>query len=355
MRIIGIRGAKAASGDFRISNPLSALQQRGHEVREYRTWETRLWSPAMFVGYDAVIVQQLHDQTLIDAIGLIPKAERPVLVYEVDDLIWQIGPERDDIYSIYQAIRVEAMRCLRRCDAVFCSTPELADECSGLNKHTFVLQNAIDLEFRDWTAKGPRCPNHELVIGWAGGVRAGKDFEPIGNGLRAVLEANPHVAFAICADPEIAYDFAWCMGVPEGQLYVLDLATYDSYPGLLSLFDIGIAPLADTRFNRCKSELKVMEYGAVGIPWVASAVAPYTRYHRRNPDTGLLACNSRHWEQGLSLYVRDAKERARAGLAGQEAVKAHYSLKERAAEYEEALRSIVRTDSPPRAREVAIR
>lgn len=52
---------------------------------------------------------------------------------------------------------------------------------------------------------------------------------------------------------------------------------YDYYPKIGYLnFDIGLAPLQDTIFNRCKSPLKFYEYSVFGIPTAASNVIPYS-------------------------------------------------------------------------------
>jgi hypothetical protein len=40
-------------------------------------------------------------------------------------------------------------------------------------------------------------------------------------------------------------------------------------------FDLGLAPLVDTKFNRLKSDIKVLEYTALCLPVVASATGPY--------------------------------------------------------------------------------
>jgi len=49
------------------------------------------------------------------------------------------------------------------------------------------------------------------------------------------------------------------------------------YPARLARlgFDIAVAPLVDHPFNRAKSALKLLEYGALALPVVASDIEPY--------------------------------------------------------------------------------
>ena len=54
-----------------------------------------------------------------------------------------------------------------------------------------------------------------------------------------------------------------------------------TYPGFVNWitqqqgWDVGLAPLADTAFNRCKSAIKTLDYAALGLAVVASDVAAY--------------------------------------------------------------------------------
>ncbi len=43
----------------------------------------------------------------------------------------------------------------------------------------------------------------------------------------------------------------------------------------VSEFDIGLAPLIDHPFSRTRSNVKLKEYAAAGVPWLASEVGPY--------------------------------------------------------------------------------
>src|SRR5207302_1085104 len=62
-------------------------------------------------------------------------------------------------------------------------------------------------------------------------------------------------------------------------------------PRRLSRWDIGIAPLADIPFNLARSDIKLKEYAASELPWLASPVGPYAGHGeaqggRLVPDDG---------------------------------------------------------------------
>lgn len=84
------------------------------------------------------------------------------------------------------------------------------------------------------------------------------------------------------------YDFIFIGGVPQ-QLHDLmkdNKITYIkgfdilNYPTeLLKLdIDIVIAPLQDNVFNRCKSNIKFLEMGGLGIPCICQNLEPYRKY-----------------------------------------------------------------------------
>jgi glycosyltransferase involved in cell wall biosynthesis len=82
-------------------------------------------------------------------------------------------------------------------------------------------------------------------------------------------------------------------------------------------WDIGIAPLADTPFNACKSDLKAREYMAAGIPAVYSRVAPYAATIRHG-ETGFLASTRKEWLEALDALADDPGLRERMGKAARE-------------------------------------
>jgi glycosyltransferase involved in cell wall biosynthesis len=79
----------------------------------------------------------------------------------------------------------------------------------------------------------------------------------------------------------------------------------------LSAFDIGIAPLSHAvAINHTRSNIKLKEYAAVGVPWLASPIGPYTGLGEK--QGGRLVPDDR-WFDELDTLVRN--DRARRKLA----------------------------------------
>jgi hypothetical protein len=72
---------------------------------------------------------------------------------------------------------------------------------------------------------------------------------------------------------------------------------FEEWPRAVASVGVGIAPLADTKFNRSKSWLKPLEMSATGVPWVASPRAEYVRLHALG--AGVLADRPRVWYREL--------------------------------------------------------
>jgi glycosyltransferase involved in cell wall biosynthesis len=83
---------------------------------------------------------------------------------------------------------------------------------------------------------------------------------------------------------------------------------------MVERFDVGLAPLLDSRFNRAKSDLKILEYGICGIPAVASKVLPYVGAIDHNAS-GLIAASPKDWIKSIRRLVEDPELRSRLGAA----------------------------------------
>src|SRR5450756_1062879 len=107
-------------------------------------------------------------------------------------------------------------------------------------------------------------------------------------------------------------------------------------------WDVAIAPLEDDAFARGKSDLKYLDYAALGIPGVFSDVRPY-RDTVRHRQTGLLAANEpKAWAEALEEIVSDGPLRARLARAANAEVHGNRMLKTNVTCWSEVLLSFGR-------------
>jgi len=76
--------------------------------------------------------------------------------------------------------------------------------------------------------------------------------------------------------------------------------------------DIALAPLEDNPFNACKSNLRLLEYGAMGWPVVCSDVYPF---RTSSPPVTSVGTAHDDWMQAIRQLMADPGLRARQGKA----------------------------------------
>lgn len=70
--------------------------------------------------------------------------------------------------------------------------------------------------------------------------------------------------------------------------------------------DIGIAPLANISFNESRSTVKLNEYGAAGMAWLASPVGAYTEL---GTDHGGCLAADTGWGSAIARTIDDPRGR----------------------------------------------
>ena len=112
------------------------------------------------------------------------------------------------------------------------------------------------------------------------------------------------------------------------------MVPFAEYPARLAQLDLDLAhaPLLDNPFNRCKSALKLIEFGALGIPVIASDVAPYQNAPVQRVDNTPQA-----WSSALDALLRDAARRAECALTLQQWAWGRHRLSDRRAAWLDAL------------------
>lgn len=296
MRVVVYPADRYGCGHFRMIWPGQALRAQGHDVEVVDTTDRRVRIHMegdrvadVEIDADVVVFQRLTHQWMAKAVPVL-RSKGVAVVVDIDDDLRSVHPSNPAFAGIHPR-NSQSRHSWRNLDSacreatlVTVSTPALlpvyASHGRGALLYNYLpalYDNLVheDSDVIGWPASFHSHPNDPDALGGAVAriVGDGGQFRMIGDSTGA------GAALGLGADPPGG-------GVPIGQ-----------WPHAVAGLGIGIAPLADTRFNASKSWLKPLEMCAAGVPWVASPRAEYTRLHVRG--AGLLAERPRAWYREL--------------------------------------------------------
>jgi len=312
----------AQEWQFRVNDDPRVYHSKG-EIAQLAQWA------------DVIVTQYVHSWealALIEALKAVFKDK--VFLTEIDDYVLDT-PTYNEAFEQFQPgqkfreIIVEQMKAL---DGIIVSTPFLKESYEELNPHTYVVKNAIDLKM--W----PKAPKKtkDIRLGWVGGGNHIEDLRTIEKPLKEFLKQNDNVSFyCVHGVPEF---FKGCSQIHTPHNWV----PLNKYGRAIAKhgFDIGLAPLVDNNFNRGKSNLRKLEYGALGIPVVAANVGEFKRTVNHGKD-GLIYTNDESFKAALLSLTTNKNLREVMGRLNHEDIKNNYSIDKVADEYLEILKQAI--------------
>jgi glycosyltransferase involved in cell wall biosynthesis len=250
-------------------------------------------------GFDVVHVFRYHEAETRRALRALREAGTAIVWDNDDDLADERSSMRTD------AITARLAETLELAHVVTTTSPVLAEQYRAWGaREVQVVENYLP----DYYAADRRRSERDggLVIGWTAAGEHAQDLRALG--LRATLER------LLAAHPEVRVVSAGLeLGLPPERYAYTLVVQYQELARYVSQFDIGIAPIADTPFNRAKSSVKVKEYAAMGVPWLASPIGPYAGLGEK--QGGRLVSDDR-WYEELDRLVRDARARRKLAKRG---------------------------------------
>ena len=178
---------------------------------------------------------------------------------------WVLVADMDDDPMHWPEYEASDFLAFRGVHAVTVSTPELAKRMSAWNPHVHVLPNALH-----WITPQPlSIPKQKpRVRVFFGALNRHKDWQPIMPGLvAAAIHLGEQIEFVV------VHDQAFHDALPKTSVKTFHpTLSHDEYRNVMATCDIALLPLADTSFNRCKSDLKLIECAAAGAVPICSSV-----------------------------------------------------------------------------------
>lgn len=301
-------GEPGGTGEYRCRTPGRALARAGWDV----TFEDE--GIDMTVGGrvkgdpDVLVLCRTFGDYVPDAIRRIRAAGRTTVVFDVDD--WFAGiPEYNPASRLPGEVVNTMHRAMGLADLISCSTPELAEGYSVLNR-TVVLPNYLDPEVWQPFQDMARLRSH-IHVGWAGAFHwRSADLELLKPWLYDFLDDHREVRFAAIGCRELlewlGIDGVTTPRLPPGphtNERNLDLHPYQHLPAMLAHLDVGLVPLVANRFNQAKSWCKGLEKNAMGVPVAASPSREYRSYIR--PGVNGFLVKDGQWARTLERILDD--------------------------------------------------
>jgi glycosyltransferase involved in cell wall biosynthesis len=260
------------------------------------------------------------------------RAETKPVILELDDFFLDIPSDHPDypIHYYTPAAAPTFLACLE-VDALTVASPRLWAYFKGFNSNTYLLPNYIDEHY--WTLEPPRPIAKEtpVCIGYLGTSSHQPEIDRLST---VFLELNERyhdfIQFKFCG-VQVPVSLS---GLPNSSAVELVPSDYATSVTRFTrqAIDIGIAPLEDNFFNRCKSSIKFLEYSAAGIPGVYSAVDPYTEIVV-NGENGFLTTTSSEMKDRIVELIENPALRWEMGLKAQETVRRAWLLSQHAHEW----------------------
>lgn len=232
------------------------------------------------------------------------------LVTDLDDGLLVMEADHPE-HQVYQS-RNEAIRVLMQgADESWFSTSQLQEVYRLDCAQSVVIQNRLDPRiWRNFKQQRRILEGETAQILYMGTATHGADFNLVLDQFDALhaLAPNSFRLTVVGATRERPQRDWLSIVSPPSQ--------HRMYPRFARWlvrnngYDIGICPLVQTRFNDCKSDLKILDYAALGLVPVVSDCIPYTATATAN-GCAVVVPSRAGWTDALHGLIKD-RDRGRA-------------------------------------------
>ena len=352
IKVLVVPSDRSGVGKFRSVDPHIFLQNQYPDefhvdiVYEPPYEDVNFWTQYQIVAYHRSIGPDFDKANrliqMLNSLGV-------VTVCDIDDY-WMPGKE----HPIHDIIRINKINekivaNLKVSKFVTTTTEIFADEIRKYNKNVIVFPNAInpnEAQFKEKTEESDK-----VRVGWLGGSSHLHDIQLLDSGFSKILPLKDKVQYVLCGFDTrgtvteinaqtgeqtkrniLPAETVWAQYekiftqnykiISEGYKNHLLKYNQEEYLGdkdesylrvwtkpvtgyakNYSKFDVSLAPIKNTMFNRMKSQLKVIEAGFYKKAIIASNIGPYTIDLKHCLDNG-------NFIDGNAILVNEARNHA---------------------------------------------
>ncbi|MGK6329551.1 glycosyltransferase [Erwinia sp. DT-104] len=247
-------------GNYRVIKPFKALE--GNLILEGGLTHGL---PAVMevaeIQPDTLLLELVTDVSIPERVKQYRQVSNTKIIMEYDDYIPNLPLKSVFRKQLPKDIVRQLRRSVEQADWLVVSTVPLAEAYAPFHHDIRVAQNRLDDQ---WAALNSlRRQGKKPRVGWAGGSSHTGDLEILLPFMKE-LENEVEWVFMGMKPQNVKCEFHY--GVPF-EFYPEKLATLN--------LDLALVPLEMNFFNECKSNLRLLELGACGVPVICTDIEPY--------------------------------------------------------------------------------
>ena len=228
------------------------------------------------------------------------------LVLDLDDPLWihYTSPIYGRLGSRLRCLN-KTSELIRRASHVVCGNDFIAQHVSETGVATTVLPTIVDTN--KFSPKANGQSSAPLIVGWIGTHTTLGYLEQIMPALEKLAHKHSFILKVIGGGRALGR--AGGVNLAERD-WSLEREVED-----FRSFDIGLYPLNDDDWSRCKSGFKAVQYASCGVPFVASPVGVVKEIANES-GAAFLASGQSEWFDALDRLFADKALRLEMGRAG---------------------------------------
>lgn len=300
-------------GQYRVIQPLRAMMKEGLADGAI-SFRPLLPSELERIKPNTIIFQRPLALEFLNYMKHSKTYSSAFKVYEIDDLITNI-PIKNYFKSKHPKDTVKLLReGIAQVDRLVVSTPGLAEAYADWHTDIKVVELRLP---SDWWGNLhiTRTEHRKPRVGWAGGSSHLGDLELIADVVKDLANEVDWIFFGMCPKKLRPYVKEFHNGVPI-HMYPQKLASLD--------LDLAVAPLENNQFNDCKSNLRLLEYGACGFPVVCSNTRAFTEC---DLPVQIIKNKYKDWISAIRQQINDLNYARTLGINLKNEVHASWMLK----------------------------
>lgn len=238
------------------------------------------------------------------------------VVYDIDDMIFLGHASKANKFLQNIKGKNKMIYLMKKANHVITCTPKLDEFVKQYNINTTDISSTVDTANK-YVPINNYKNDHQIVLGWSGSHSTSKYLYLLENVFKELAKK---------------YDYKLIvMGDSNFDINGVNVEAYDWSEDIevatLQKFDIGVYPLPDEEWVYGKSGLKAIQYMALGIPTIATAIGSNYRIIIDDINGYLVPANNFElWEKRLEQLITSENLREKLGKEGRKTIEKHYSI-----------------------------